>query len=88
MCPPSGQSKSALLGLPLYKWRQNTSQTLLVCTNLHVSSLPDTLDEYSASGVAGWSSECESEAVLGLTCIQGSEGCCLLYPGLHLHTPL
>lgn len=26
--------------------------------------------------------------VLGLVCIHGSVGCCLLYPGLHLQTPL
>lgn len=50
------------------------------------SSLPDTLDEYSAAGVVGWSRACESVGVLGFVCIHGSVGCCLVYPGLHLHT--
>lgn len=36
----------------------------------------------------GWSSGCKSVGVLGLFCIQGSVGCCLVYPGLHLHTPV
>ena len=54
----------------------------------HVSSLPDTLDEYSASGVVGWSSECDPAGVTDLVCIQGSVGCRLVYPALHLHTPI
>jgi hypothetical protein len=54
----------------------------------HISSLPDTLDEYSASGVVVWSSKCEGAGVLGLICVQGSAGCHLVYPALHLHTPV
>jgi len=49
---------------------------------------PDTLDEYSDSGIVGLSSECESTVGFGLVCIHDSVGCRLLYPGLHLHTPL